>query len=171
MARSNSANAPSICIIMRPAGPAVSTASVSERKPAPGGLDSLKDVEEVFERAGQPVELPDHDNIGLAELIEQAVQLGAVPPAAGSLLLEHAPAPGGLERVDLGGGVLVVGLGDAGVAEQHGICRTNLLLLRRVWQQVCVWRKALFLLGRPVACADGRLRSSARPRCPHQPDG
>jgi hypothetical protein len=35
MARSNSAKAPTICIIMRPAGVVVSIASVSERKPAP----------------------------------------------------------------------------------------------------------------------------------------
>ena len=35
MARSNSAKAPSICIIMRPAGPEVSIASVKERKSAP----------------------------------------------------------------------------------------------------------------------------------------
>ena len=35
MARSNSAKEPSICIIMRPAGPEVSIASVKERKLAP----------------------------------------------------------------------------------------------------------------------------------------
>ena len=35
MARSNSAKAPSMCIIMRPAGVVVSMASVSDRKPAP----------------------------------------------------------------------------------------------------------------------------------------
>jgi len=35
MARSNSANEPTICIIMRPAGVVVSMASVIERKPAP----------------------------------------------------------------------------------------------------------------------------------------
>src|SRR5215213_4037891 len=35
MARSNSAKAPTICIIIRPAGVVVSTLSVSERKPAP----------------------------------------------------------------------------------------------------------------------------------------
>ena len=35
MARSNSANAPSICISMRPAGMVVSMCSVRDRKPAP----------------------------------------------------------------------------------------------------------------------------------------
>lgn len=35
IARSNSAKAPTICIIIRPAGVVVSIASVSERKPAP----------------------------------------------------------------------------------------------------------------------------------------
>jgi len=35
MARSNSAKAPTICIIMRPAGVVVSIASVIDRKPAP----------------------------------------------------------------------------------------------------------------------------------------
>ena len=105
MARSNSANAPSICIIMRPAGPAVSTASVSERKPAPGLFDLLQDVEEVFEERDSRSSFQT-TTIRPAELIEQALQLGAVPAGRRRLLLEHPPAPGAASVRPGSGGVL-----------------------------------------------------------------
>src|SRR4029077_20500307 len=43
-----------------------------------GGADSLHDVEYVFQRPRQAVELPDNDNITLAQLVEHAMQLGSV---------------------------------------------------------------------------------------------
>src|SRR6202035_2095930 len=42
------------------------------------------------------------------------------PTPAGGSLLVYPRAAGRLEGTDLGGGVLVAGLRDAGVAEQHG---------------------------------------------------
>jgi len=42
MARSNSAKQPSICMIMRPAGPEVSIASVKERKPGARGVEPAR---------------------------------------------------------------------------------------------------------------------------------
>ena len=85
ISRSNSANDPTICIIMRPAGVVVSMASVRLRKPALA-FRALHDGEDVLERARQPVQFPDHEHVALAELIEQAMQFGTVPPSAGGLL-------------------------------------------------------------------------------------
>src|SRR5215208_282006 len=51
------------------------------------------------------------------ELIEHAMQLRPVPAPARRLVLEHAFAPGALERADLGGGILaVVRLGNPCIA-------------------------------------------------------
>jgi hypothetical protein len=48
------------------------------------------------------------------------MKLGTVPPAARGSVLEHAPASSGREGADLSSGILVLSLGDASVAEQHG---------------------------------------------------
>jgi len=45
--------------------------------------------------------------------------LRPVPAATGGLLLEDSLAAGLAQGFYLGGGVLVVGLGDAGVADEH----------------------------------------------------
>jgi hypothetical protein len=55
------------------------------------------------------------------------VELGPIPAAAGGLLAEDEFTAGGLERCDLGSGVLLAG-GDAGVADE----RDCLKVLRRV---------------------------------------
>jgi hypothetical protein len=52
-------------------------------------------VEHVFQRPRQAVELPDNDNITLAQQVEHAVQLGPVPAPAGGGFLEDAAAAGG----------------------------------------------------------------------------
>jgi hypothetical protein len=81
-------------------------------------------VQHVLERAGQPVELPDHDRVARAELVEHPVQLGPVPPAARRRLLEDALAAGGPERFCLQQVGLVIPLGDTGIA-QEGIVKLN----------------------------------------------
>jgi len=76
-------------------------------------------VQHVLERAGQPVELQDHDRVARAELIEHPVQLGPVPPAARRRLLEEALAAGGPERFCLQQVGLVIPLGNTGIAQEH----------------------------------------------------
>ncbi len=84
---------------------------LGDRAEAGAGIgDSLHDVQHVFQRARQAVELPDNDDIALAQLVEHAVQLGPVPAPAGGGLLEQAAAPGGAKRLGLQGVVLLVAL-------------------------------------------------------------
>ena len=84
-------------------------------------VDSLHDMEHVFQRPRQTVELPDDDNIAFAQLVEHAVQLGPVPAPAGGGFLEYAAAAAGAEGLGLHGIALLVAFGDAGVAEQHAV--------------------------------------------------
>jgi len=55
------------------------------------------------------------------------MEFRAIPSAAGGFFLEDPAAVRGLERLDLRLGILVFGLGDAGIAEQRGRCRFWLL--------------------------------------------
>ena len=73
-------------------------------------VNPLHDVQHILQRARQPIELPDDDDIALAQLVEHAVQLGPVPAAAGGGLLEDAAAAGGAERLGLHGIALLVAL-------------------------------------------------------------
>ena len=61
----------------------------------------LHDVQRVLQRTRQTVELPDDDRVTLAQMVEEAVQLWAVPAPAGGCLLEQASATGGPERLCL----------------------------------------------------------------------
>ena len=79
---------------MRPAGPEVSIELGKRAELAAGGLEAFKDDEQVFERARQTIELPHDEGIAGAELIEQAVQLGPIPPSARRGLLEYFLAAG-----------------------------------------------------------------------------
>ena len=90
MARSNSAKAPTICIIIRPAGVVVSIASVKLRNPLLRLPELLHDREHVAQRAREPIQLPDNDHITGAKLIEEPEELGPVPTSAGSLLTKDA---------------------------------------------------------------------------------
>jgi hypothetical protein len=119
---------------MRPVGPDVSIDSVSDLNFAPVALDPFENGQKVFERAGQAVELPDHERVAGAELIEHLVQLGTLPPSAGRGFLKQPGASGVLERANLGRGFLGLGFGDAGVAEEH-VCRFSLLPNKYIWQQ------------------------------------
>jgi hypothetical protein len=109
-ARSNSANEPTICIIMRPAGVVVSMLSVIDRKPGAGLGDPLHDVQHVLEAAAQAIELPDDDGVAVAELVEHAVQLRSVPAPAGRGFLEQLAASRRLQRLGLQRVVLLVRL-------------------------------------------------------------
>src|SRR3954468_4512486 len=78
-------------------------------------------MQQILQRAGQAIKLPDHERVARPQLIEQAVQLGPVPAPTRRLVLEHPFAAGALERTDLGGGDLgVVRLGNPCIAEGHG---------------------------------------------------
>jgi len=140
---------------MRPAGPEVSIASEGSEVGA-RGLGLFQDVKEVLERARQPVEFPHDDDIALAQMIEHPVQLRPIPTAAGGLLLIDSGTAGRLEGTDLGRGILIIGLRDAGVAEQHR-CRLNLLPLTMIWQQDFAQRKPLVLRLPRFRCVDDRL--------------
>jgi hypothetical protein len=78
------------------------------------------DGEQILQRAGQPVEFPDHDHVFRPELVEQAVQFRAVPPAPGRGLLEESFHAGLRQGAPLGGGALVIASGNAKIAEKHG---------------------------------------------------
>jgi len=95
--------------------------------------DPFENGQEVFERAGQTVELPDDERVAGAELVEHLVQLGTLPPSAGRGFLEQPGASGVLERTNLGRRILGLGFGDAGIADEH-ICRFFLLPITCIWQ-------------------------------------
>jgi hypothetical protein len=66
---------------------------LGQRTEAGTGLaDLIHDVEQVLQRAGQPVELPDHHHVTRTEVVQQTLELGSVPTTAGGLLLEQAGA-------------------------------------------------------------------------------
>jgi hypothetical protein len=64
-------------------------------------VDAFEDSKEVLERAGQAIELPDDKRVAGAELIEQPMQFGAVPSAAGCHFLKQLLAAGLFESADL----------------------------------------------------------------------
>ena len=78
----------------------------------------IHDLNEVGDAAAEAVEAPDDEGVAWAEGIEEAVELGALAAAAGSVIGVDAVAAGVLQGVDLQLRVLVSG-GDAGVAEAH----------------------------------------------------
>src|SRR3546814_176860 len=77
-------------------------------------LDPLHDVQHVLQAARQPVELPDDDDISLAQLPDHLQELGSVPSPAASGLLEYTFAAERVERAPLRGVRLVVALRHAG---------------------------------------------------------
>jgi hypothetical protein len=77
-------------------------------------------VDQVTQRAAEPVELPDHQGVAGAELVQDAVQLragGQRASGAAGFVSEDAVAAGVSERVDLEVEVLLGG-GDAGVTQR-----------------------------------------------------
>lgn len=109
-----------------------------------GSIDLLQDVQKVLERARQAVELPDHDDVSGAKLIEQPMQLGAVPPATRSPLLEYSGCTGFLESTRLRSGRLLLPLRDSSVAQEVplrilGLAQTH---CERVCQRNTVLQRA-----------------------------
>ena len=125
-------------------------------------LDLVQDEQQVLQRARQPVEFPDGEDIAGREPVEQAVQFGAVSATAREAFLIDALAARGLEGLDLGGGVLVFGFGHASVAKQDGRCCISLLRLLIVWQQLCAAGTPLFSLGCLGCRTNDRLRTPRR---------
>ena len=79
------------------------------------GMKALDEVDQVGDAAAEPVEAPDDEGVVGAQGIEEAVELGALAAAAGSVIGIDAVAAGVLQGIDLQLRVLVSG-GDAGVA-------------------------------------------------------
>ena len=107
-----------------PPAVAVSMASVSERRPMPRVAEFLDGLDQLLERAGEAVELPDHQRVALAHVRERGLQGRALALRAGGLLLEHLAAAGAPERVELQSQVLLLG-GHPGVADQHATSRNS----------------------------------------------
>ena len=86
------------------------------------GVPELRhEREHVAQRAREPIQLPHHNNVPVAQVREELEELGPIPPSAGRLLTKDALAPRRGQRRHLRRGVLIVG-GHAGVPDQH--CRT-----------------------------------------------
>jgi hypothetical protein len=64
-------------------------------------LDGVYNVEKVTQRTGQAIILGDGDHVALAQLIEQAVQLGPVSRGAGNLVREYPLGTRRLQRMEL----------------------------------------------------------------------
>ena len=69
--RSNSARAAKMWNTSLPPAVVVSIASVSERRPMPRVAELLDGLDQLLERAGQAVELPDHQRVALAHVLER----------------------------------------------------------------------------------------------------
>jgi hypothetical protein len=74
-------------------------------------------VDQVAQGAAEAIQLPHHEGVAGAQLVEQLGEGGAVGAGAAGGLGEDPVAAGVLEGVDLELGVLVGG-GDAGIAKQ-----------------------------------------------------
>jgi hypothetical protein len=100
---------------------------VGEENQAPAPpLQVGHQVEQVLERAAQPVELVNVDRIARAQLQEQLIEFDPGGQGAGGFLLVNQLAPGLGQGVELKFKVLVPGR-DAGVANLHenGVCETR----------------------------------------------
>src|SRR3546814_20127556 len=69
--------------------------------------------------------------------VEQSVEFRPIPAAARGVFLVDPGAACGFECFDLRGGILVFGLGHAGLAEQLGGCCICLLLLHEIGRAQC----------------------------------
>jgi uncharacterized protein (DUF1778 family) len=81
-------------------------------------LDRIHDVEKVAQGTGEAVVLGDGDHVALAQLIEQAVQLGPAAGRAGDLVSEDPLGTRRLKGVELAVQVLAV-CADAGISDDH----------------------------------------------------
>src|SRR5215216_4345233 len=84
------------------------------------------------ERPAEAVEFPDDQGVAGAQLVQDLLEDRAVGAGAAGGLGEHPIAAGALEGVDLELGLLVGG-GDAGIAEQMAHAWDRLTTLRQRW--------------------------------------
>src|SRR5437016_4163509 len=104
IALSNSAKAPTICIIIRPAGVVVSMASVRLRNPALASASRSMIISTSRRDRDSRSRFPHYEHVTFAELIEKSEQFRPVPPSAGGLFFIYALSPGGFKRTHLDGG-------------------------------------------------------------------
>jgi hypothetical protein len=97
--------------------PGVVMSIVSCRLRNPDAALGQLSVDLVAQRPAQPVQLLHRQGVARAELVEELLEGRAVGAGAAGSLGEHPVAAGALEGVDLEVWLLVGG-GDAGVAEQ-----------------------------------------------------
>ena len=82
---------------------------------------------EVAHRAGQPREPGHHDLVAGAQLLVEAIPIGAACELARGLVQEHPLTPGDAQSVELAVGVLLSGA-DPGVSSAVSPCLTELLI-------------------------------------------
>ncbi len=92
VARSNSANTPSICTIIRLAGVAVSNGSVAERKATPAASSSSSTCEPAH-RPGEPVDAADQQQVeaSRARLGQRTAEVGPLQGGAADLVGDADP--------------------------------------------------------------------------------
>jgi hypothetical protein len=115
--RSNSARAAKTWNTSLPPGVVVSIASCRLRNPIFAVGQAGDGVDQMPQGPAQSVELPDDQSVARVELVQDLIEGGAVGAGAASRLGEHATAASLSAGVDLEAWLLVGG-GDAGVAEQ-----------------------------------------------------
>ena len=81
-------------------------------------LDRVQNVEKITQGPRKAVILGDSDHVALAQMIEQAVQLGPAARCAGDLVSEDPLGTRRLQSVELAVQVLVI-CADAGVSDDH----------------------------------------------------
>jgi hypothetical protein len=89
-------------------------------------------VDQVAQRAAQPVKFPDDQGVAGAQLVQELGEGGPVGAGAAGRLGEHSVAAGALEGVDLELRLLVGG-GQAGTADQVSHAADRLTTLRQRW--------------------------------------
>jgi hypothetical protein len=83
-----------------------------------GLANGFDDLKQVAGGTGQPVELPDGDDVSVAKLIEHSVQFGPVAVGSGDLFSKDFAASGLVKGLELKSQPLIFGR-NAGVADFH----------------------------------------------------
>jgi hypothetical protein len=105
-------------------------------------LDRVHDIEKVTQGPRKAVILGDDDHVALAQLIEQAVQLGPAAGRAGDLVSKYLLCTRRLQGIELAVQVLVL-CADAGVSDDHAALCQNPPKTAKVLSLVFVQPKPL----------------------------